>query len=141
VSGIFPRGRRSFGDGARFRLALASLALLAIGCGLALPPYNEPFEEKVVVIGLPPRDAQFRIEADVPVDVPIGPDGRTTLPFPVLPRECSSYLFGICVRDRSVEARKLLELRQDGRIVARVSVRQLRQLPVDRAGYHELRLK
>jgi hypothetical protein len=128
--------RRRFG----ILALLSGLATLA-GCALALPASNEPFDEKIRVVSPSPAAFQIHIDgADVPpVQVPA--DGRAIVHIPVLPRECSTYLFGIKLKDRSVEARKVIEFVRDGRVVEKISVNYLRRQPADSSGFHALDLK
>lgn len=120
--------------------ALPCLLTLA-GCALALPGYNEPFDEKLAVLSSSPQVVEIRIAGSQQESTRVPTDGRVVLHFPVLPRECSTYLLGVRVKDRSVEARKIVEFVRDGRVIRRMSVRDLRRLPVDQAGYHGLKLK
>lgn len=112
-----------------------------VGCALALPAYNQPFEERVIVISPSPQGVRVWIDGSRQESIQVPADGRTVLRFPVLPRECSTYLFGLRIKDRSVEARKLVEFVRDGRVIKKVSVNDLRALSVDSAGYHELELR
>lgn len=117
------------------------MVLVATGCALALPYYNAPFSEKVLVIAPDPSAFQIQIEGSGQDPVSVPPDGRLVLEFPVLPRECSTFLLGMKVKDRSVEARKIIEVLRDGRVVRRLSVNQLRRRPVDEAGFHEVSVR
>jgi len=121
--------------------ALLSGAVTLSGCALGLPGYNQPFQEKVVVITPSPEAVQVRIEGSQQESIRVPADGRTIVQIPVVSRECSTYLFGLRIKDRSVEARKLIAFVRDGRVVKKISVNSLRRLPVDPAGYHELKLK
>jgi len=116
-------------------------ALALAGCVLALPAYNQPFQEKVAVISPSPEAVQVRIDGSQQESIRVPADGRTIVQIPVLPRECSTYLLVLRIKDRSVEARKLIEFVRDGGVVKKISVNDLRRLPVDPAGYHELKLK
>ncbi len=119
---------------------LAGLVALA-GCALGLPAYNEPFDEKVRVISASPGNFQIHIDgADLP-SVRVPADGRAVLHIPVLPRECSTYMFGMTIKDRSVEARRVIEFVRDGRVVEKISVNYLRGRRADALGFHELILK
>lgn len=116
-------------------------ALMAGSCGLALPAYNEPFEERVAVLSSDPTAYAIMIEESDQPAVAVPADGRVVLAFPVLPRQCSTYLLGIRLVDRSVEARDLVHFVRDGRVVKRMSVNQLRRRPVDSLGFHTVDLK
>ena|SRR5712692_5502838 len=71
--------------------ALVSGLIAMVGCALALPEYNKPFDEKIQVISDSPAAVQIRVgESELqPVQVP--GDGRTIVHIPTLPRECSTF--------------------------------------------------
>ncbi|MDQ2677053.1 MAG: hypothetical protein M3Y34_09615 [Actinomycetota bacterium] len=124
-------------------VALSALFLAAVmvsGCVLALPTYNDPFSEKVLVMAPEPSRFEVQIEGSGE-GFPVPEDGRLVLEFPVLPRECSTYLFGVKIKDRSVEGRDLVHFVRDGRVVKKLSVKQLRRRPLDDLGYHKVRLR
>ena len=119
---------------------VSGVAALA-GCALALPAYNEPFDEKVQVISPSPAEFEIRVVGGEIPPVQVGNDGRAIVYIPVLPRECSTLILGVRVKDRSVEARKVVEFVRGGQVVERLSINELRRHPVNAAGYHELKLK
>jgi hypothetical protein len=116
-------------------------ALMAGSCALALPGYNEPFEERIAVLSADPTDYTIMIEGSDQPAAAVPADGRVVLAFPVLPRHCSTYLLGVRLVDRSVEARDLVHFVREGRVVKRMSVNQLRRRPVDSLGFHKVDLK
>lgn len=131
-------------DGMGIRVGFAALlgaAFAATGCVLALPGYNTPFSEKMVVLAQDPSAISVQIEDSGQGSVPVAEDGRLVLEFPVLPRECSTYLLGVKLKDRSVEARKIVHLVRDGQAVKKLSVNELRRLPVDEQGFHKVRVR
>ncbi len=121
--------------------ALLALCISLAGCANALPTYNQPFQERLSVISSAPSNLSILIEGGEQAAVPVPRDGRMILNFPVLPRECSTYLFGIMVADRSVEARPIIHFMKDGRLIRRMSVNSLRASPVDSGGFHEVRIR
>ena len=126
-----------------FALSVLFLATLtASGCVLALPVYNDPFSEKVLVLAPEPSRYVVLIEGSGQESgVPVPEDGRLVLEFPVLPRECSTFLFGVRIKDRSVQGRDLVHFVRDGSVVKKVSVNYLRRRPVNEMGYHRVRLR
>ncbi len=110
------------------------------GCVLALPGYNEPFEERLAIIAPDPGTYEVALDGSEVPAKRVPPDGKTVLYFPVLPRHCSTFLLGIKIKDRSVEQRKLILFMREGRVVRRLSVNKLRRLPIDPEGYYQLRL-
>ena len=65
--------------------ALFLATLMASGCALALPGYNDPFTEKVLVLAPEPSRLVVLIEGSGQEGVPVPEDGRLVLEFPVLP--------------------------------------------------------
>jgi len=123
-------------------LLIAATAVQLGACTtLALPPYNEPFTERVWVVSNDPSAYRFRIEGSQQPDTPVETDGKATLSFPVLPRECSSYFLGIKIEDRSVVARDLIHVVRGDEVVQKLSVNDLRTLPASADGYHRLALE
>lgn len=106
-----------------------------------LPGYNTPFSEKMVVLAKDPSAFSVQIEDGGQGSLPVAEDGRLILEFPVLPRECSTYLLGVRLKDRSVEARKIIHIVRDGRVVKKLSVNQLRRLPPDEQGFHRVKVR
>ncbi len=119
-------------------LLVASLALA--GCSLALPAYNEPFQERIHVITASPEALSIQIDgsSQQPISVPIS--GLTVLDVPVLPRECSTYVFGLRIKDRSVKARPIIQFVRNGQVVKALSINAIRRKPADASGYREVRI-
>ena len=111
--------------------ALIGAALVFNGCTLVLPGYNAPFSEKMVILAKDPAAVAVQVEGSGLGLMPVAEDGRLVIEFPVLPRECSTYVVGMRVKDHSVEARKIILLVRDGRVVRKLSVNQLRRLAKD----------
>ena len=137
-----PLTRRPLGGTKEQHLAVALLiGCLAVGgCSLGLPPYNEPFQERIHVIAASPEAISIRIDGGDQGPSAVPKDGRTVVSVPVLPRECSTYLLGLRIKDRSVEARPIIQFVRDGRVIRVLSVNALREMPSDPAGYREVRL-
>ena len=121
--------------------AVLAAALVANGCLLALPRHNTPFSEKLVVVARDASAISVQIEGNGQEASSVPEDGRLVLEFPVLPRECSAFVLGVRVTDRSVEARKIIHFLRDGRVVKTLSVNQLRRLPVDEQGFHRVTVR
>lgn len=122
-------------------VALLGVAFVANGCVLVLPGYNTPFSEKMVVLAKDPSAFSVQIEDGGQGSLPVAEDGRLILEFPVLPRECSTYLLGVRLKERSVEARKIIHIVRDGRVVKKLSVNRLRRLPPDEQGFHRVKVR
>lgn len=113
----------------------------AAGCSLGLPAYNAPFSEKILVVAPSPDSYSVRIDGSDQADLVVPADGRLVIDFPVLPRECSTYFLGVKVKDRSVEARRLIHFIRGSEVVKKLSVQELRRGAVDASGFHLVRLK
>ncbi len=122
-----------------FISALLSMLFLT-GCVYALRPGNTPSQQKLCLKASSPTDYIVRV-ADTN-DFPVATDGNVTINIPTLPRGCDTYLFGfIKLNDGSPERIKAIHVLKDEKIIRRLSLEKLAQLPVDAEGYHVLDLK
>src|SRR2546428_684928 len=88
--------------------ALSLVALTLTGCVLALPPFNEPSKERIVVVAPSPRIYSVRIDVEGAPPVQVPDDGRVVIDFPVLPRACSQYFLGIRLYNGQPESRRVI---------------------------------
>lgn len=73
---------------------------------------------------------------------PVAADGRVTFDVPTLPRGCDTYLFGFLkLSDGSPERVKAIHVLKNEKIVHKLSLQKLENLPVDADGYHILDLR
>ena len=137
-----PLTRGPLGGTKRLCLAVTLLTGCVVvgGCALGLPAYNKPFQERVRVVSASPEVFSIRVEGADQEPSAVPKDGLTVVCIPVLPRECSTYLLGIKIKDRSVEARPIIQFIRGGRVIKVLSVNALREMPSDSAGYREVRL-
>ena len=126
--------------GMKVLLGLGAVLTLS-GCVLALPTYNRPSQEKVLVRGRTQGAYSIHIDTEDGGDFPVSPDGRVLLDVPTLPRFCSLIFLVFPLTDGRPESQKVFQVLRDGHVVKTLSLRQLRRLRVDEAGYHRLELK
>jgi hypothetical protein len=121
-------------------LAIAFLTVATSGCSLALPAYNEPLQERIHLVTQSPESFAIRIDGSGGDEVPVPKSGLVVLDIPVLPRECSTYLLGIRIKDRRVEARSIIQIVRRGEVVKTFSINGIRKMPADSGGYREVRV-
>lgn len=69
-------------------------------------------------------------------------DGRVVFDVPRLPRGCDVYLFGVIkTSDGSPECNPAIHVLRGDKVLLRLSLQQLAQLPLDAEGYHILLLR
>jgi len=115
------------------------LVLLLVGCTYALQPYNRPGPEKLQIITT--RTGQHAIRIENHCDTPVGADGRVVVDVPTLPRGCSPYLFGVIkLGDGSPERLAAIHVLRDGKVVRKLSLKEVHGLPMDADGYRKVEL-
>ena len=123
---------------ARIVLVVAA-ALCVSGCVHALHAYNTPGQEKLHVVTA--RDGQYVVRIEDHTETVVPPDGRVLVDVPTLPRGCSVYFFGfIKVSDGSPEGVRAIQVLRDGKVVRRLSLRTIHELPLDSDGYRVVKL-
>ena len=123
---------------ARIVLAIA-VALSLSGCVHALHAYNTPGQENLHVVTA--RDGQYAVRIEDHSETVVPPDGRVLVGVPTLPRSCSVYLFGfIKVGDGSRERVRAIQILRDGKVVRRLSLRTIHEMPLDSDGYRVVKL-
>jgi hypothetical protein len=111
------------------------LALFLTGCAYELHPYNTPSSQKLRVRASSPERYILCVAGEHQYFIPA--DGRITFEVPSLPRGCAVYLFGVVkVKDSTSEKVQAIHLLRDGKVVRKLSLTQLRGLPVDAEGNH-----
>ena len=120
-------------------LIVLGLVLSLSGCVCALQCYNKPGSEKLHVVAA--RRAQYAIRINDRPEVAVPVDGRVVVDMPVLPRGCSVYVFGIIkVTDGRPERVRAVHILRDGKVVRRLSLRAIHDLPLDPDGYRIVKL-
>lgn len=125
------------------RLLVASLlaiCALLCGCVYALRPSNQPSQERIRVQTATTQRYSIRV-ADR-IDYPIPPNGRVIVDIPQLERGCATYLFGVAkVSDSSPEEVAVIVLKKDGRTIRKLSLNDLKKLPIDSQGYRLVKVE
>ena len=120
--------------------AVGIASVLFFGTALTLPKYNDPETYYLAIVAEPSHDYVVRIIGPAVADFPVSQDGRVTINVPQLPRSCSWICWGITIRDGSPYKRKAVHVLRDGKVVRRLSLAQLEQLPLDESGSRKLHL-
>jgi hypothetical protein len=118
---------------------LFSLVLMT-GCVSALRPYNTPSQQKLHVQAASPTNCVVRVAETETFAV--AADGRVVFDVPRLPRGCDTYLFGVIkIGDGNPENVPAIHVLRSGKVVRKLSLQKLEELPVDAEGYHILVLR
>lgn len=112
------------------------------GCAYSLHPYSRPAEVKLRVKSMQPEDCTVRVTAaEPPSDYPVASDGQVTFTVPSFRRGCSTYLFGVIkISDASPERIQIVEVRRGQRVLRKLSLTQIAELPEDASGYRILKV-
>ena len=129
----------------RFKLSGATALGSAVlsGCAFRLPVFNVPSQQRLVIVGRSPERYVVCVQASEIGEFPVAADGRVTIDVPRLPRACSVYLFDRIRISRGIQpfTTKAIHLIGSGNLLAKLSLADIANLPLDTSGYHILRLK
>ena len=117
-----------------FALVLGTALVLIFGTALALPKYNVPTSYRLAVATERSHHYVVRVIGSEAADFLVATDGRVTIDVPRLPRSCSWVCLGITIRDGSPYNSKIIQVLRDGKIVRRLSLRQLEQMRLGGSG-------
>jgi hypothetical protein len=67
-------------------------------------------------------------------EFPVSNTGDAVIDIPALPHSCSLVCLGVKLTDNSLRSRKIVEILRDGRVVQRLSVRELDRLVSEGSG-------
>jgi hypothetical protein len=102
-------------------------------------PYNEPLQQKVRLECRSPEEYALQV-GDMP-KIPVPADGRVVVDIPSLLRGHKLYLLRVLkVSGSSPEDVAIIAVQKEGRTVRKLSLRDLKELPIDREGYKVLRV-
>lgn len=110
------------------------------GCAYRLPPAVPPTKELLLVRSKLLQHYSVRVEADDTNDYEVPKDGRIAFGVPGYRSPCGVYLFNalkVGGNDDPLKAWRVSILRNQ-KIVKRLTVRAIIELPTDDAGYHVL---
>ena len=120
-------------------LTAATLTLFLSGCTYALHPHSEPVQEKLHLLG--DHSGPYVIQVQDQGEIVVPTDGRVVVDVHALARACSVYLFGfIKTKNGAPERLPAIYILREGRVVRRLSLRTLHDLPLDPEGYRVLKL-
>jgi hypothetical protein len=125
--------------------AILFLAIVQSGCVIACGPSRCPPPQKLRLVASSPGSYTIRIVdvTDEHFDTGVQADRRVQFDVPVYSRHCTQYLFGV-IKIHSptpVEARRVIRVMKDSKIVCKLSATDIAKLPVDSDGYHVLRIE
>jgi hypothetical protein len=121
-----------------FLLAMPLLLILS-GCAYRLPPYLPPSQERIRVAASAPEHYVLTADFGGATTYNVPHDGRVLIGVPGY-RTCGVYLFN-AVKIRG-ENQPLSDwsvaLLRNGKVVRKLSLNRVRELPIDQADYHVL---
>jgi hypothetical protein len=132
------------------RLRQIGLAVIAVllggflqGCAFRLPGLTPPSAERLRIMATAPEMYAVHLETHQATDLPVPPDGRLTVTIPSYRATCGVYLFNsIKLKGENDPLRSWsISVKRSGKTVRKLSVRQLRKLPVDSDGYRLVRIR
>ena len=116
------------------------LILTSSGCALALHPVTPPAQVRVKIVVESPQSYGVRLRVSEAHDYRVPADGRVTVDVPAYRPACSTYLFGIKLRNGwDPYTAKTLDLFKGSQTARRLSLKQVYALPLDAEGYHLLK--
>jgi hypothetical protein len=111
-----------------------------MGCVHTNKPYNPPSQEKLRVQSQTPE--QYIIRVADQIDYLVSPDGGVLVNIPRLERGCATHLFGLLqIIDSSPYNVQAIQVRKGERIIRKLSLNDLAELPIDGAGYHLVKVE
>jgi hypothetical protein len=117
---------------------LAAVALVAMfGTIQAMDKASPPAQYRVVLSGSSTNYA-ICLTWPVPKEFGVSRTGEVVVDVLAIPHGCSLVCLGIKLTDGSARSRKVIEVLQAGRVVRRLSVRELENLPADSSGTRKL---
>jgi len=126
------------------RQVTALIAAIALptgltGCVYALHAYNQPGPERLHLVSKRSGTVLIRVAGHDETLVPA--DGRVEINVPRLPRGCSVNLFGLIkMGDGSPERVRAIHVVRDGKVVRKLSLDNIHELPLEPDGYRKLTL-
>ena len=118
------------------RIILIALTGLTSGCVNALHQGSSSTDVRLSIQTAHPEACAVHVALEHPADYPVASDGRVTFTVPPFQHGCDMYLIGaIKVRDGAAERVRVIEIRQNGRVVRKLSLAQIARLTQDEAGY------
>lgn len=119
-------------------LIVVFLALVLIGLKRSIPHYNIPANYTLFVANAEGGQFEIQVIATNITSFPVAPDGYVTFGVPRLPRSCCYDWFGITLVDNSPEATKAILILRNGKIIRRLSLQQLKRLPLIESGAYSI---
>lgn len=123
------------------RLILTATLLTLFGCEYRLPPPVPPAQRQLRLIASSPERYAVTVNFGSPTTYQVPRDGRVLVTVPAY-HTCGVYLFGVLkVRSENAPFKEWkISFSREGKIVRKLSLQDVNDLPTDNAGYHLLRI-
>jgi len=122
------------------RLPIQFLVCLLCLNGCSSVSYMNPaFKGKLALDAQDPAAYEIKIDSEgIPIEIP--QDGHLEISIPEK-KGCTSYFLGIRLSGPRAQNKKSILIIRNEKIVKKMSIAQLRKLPVDASGYRVIRIK
>jgi hypothetical protein len=122
-------------------ILVAVIATLFFGTNYAMERGSLPAQYRIMLSSDSPTNCVIRVTWWTRTnEFFVSKDGEVLVDVPALPHGCSLVCLGIRLSDISPRNKQIIDVVRDGRIVRRLSLRQLEQLPSDASGTRRLSL-
>lgn len=122
-------------------LCLFCVVLDLCGCAYVLHPVAPSLQQRIRVLAKSPEEFSFRSKFTSVQAYDVPADGRVTLDFPAHRPGCTALLFGIPItRPADRYNSKSIEVTHAGKLIRKLSIKDVSALPTQADGYHVLRL-
>ena len=116
-------------------ISLLTVSFSLSGCVYALRVASPSTFVKLRLQSPHPKQLSLRIRLTQQADYQVASDGRVDFTVPSFRNGCDVYCFGIKTRDGSAESVRVIEVRDQERVVRKLSLADVTRLPRDETGY------
>lgn len=130
-----------FRNSARTAFLIGS-ALALSGCAFRLPAVVPPSQEMIRISSTAPEQYTVKVNTGTVTDFDVPHDGRLKVGVPPYRARCGVYLFNAIKVGGYGDPLKAwrLSISRNGKTVRNLSLRDMRRLPADEAGYHIVKM-
>jgi hypothetical protein len=127
---------------ALFFAILLAVPSTGTGCAYRLYRMVPSSQERIKIIASAPQDYVISVDTGKAEELQVPTDGRVDISIPSYRPTCGIYLFNEIKVGGGVDRSNnwYVSASRAGNPVRRLSLRQIRKLPVDESGYHLLQL-
>ena len=120
--------------------SVAMIALTCSGCVYALNKYNQPYDTAIRIQSQDPEQYMVHVDADGG-SIQTNANGTISVHVPRLPRACDVIFLGVPLTSRNGVDRDVIHVRKGTKLVKKLSINDLRNLPQDAEGVGLVKMK